>query len=291
MVHSMTGYGKSTGQFQAKKFTVEVRSLNSKGMDLNVRMASIYREKELELRKFVGKEVERGKCEMNIFFEQSSEEKSPIINETLLKAYATKLKDIYMASPQASEPDFFALALRMPEVLQVEREELNPEEWEYVMELVKQALENFRQFRLQEGASLQADFETRLGNIANGLAAVEVLAVEKKEEVRTRLTNALNEAKEKMAVDANRFEQELIYYLEKLDISEEQVRLKNHLDYFKQTMTASQNSGRKLGFIAQEIGREINTIGSKCNHAAIQKHVVEMKDELEKVKEQVLNVL
>lgn len=286
----MTGFGKATGEFNNKKFTVEVRSLNSKGLDLNVRMSSLYREKELDLRNEIGRLLERGKIDLSIYFENNAEQKLAI-NKPLLMAYHKELKDIATEMGNADRPEYLSLLLKMPDVMQQQRDELDENEWSYIHSLVMGAVSQFNDFRNSEGAVLGAELKQRIEKILDNLQKVEVLAEERKPQIRAKLWKGLEEAKEKISIDQNRFEQEVIFYLEKLDITEERVRLRAHCNYFIQTMDDSGNEGKKLGFISQEIGREINTIGSKCNDAEIQRFVVQMKDELEKIKEQVLNVL
>ncbi len=286
----MTGFGKSTGEFNNKKFTVEIRSLNSKGLDLTVRMSSLYREKELDLRNEMGRLLERGKIDISVYFENNGEQKLAI-NKPLLMAYYKELKDIATDLGNADRPEFLSLLLKMPDVMQTQREELDENEWSYIHSLVIEAVSAFNDFRHQEGSVLGEELRQRISIILQHLEKVEVLADERKPQLRAKLWKGLEEAAEKINVDQNRFEQEVIYYLEKLDITEERVRLRAHCNYFTQTTDLPSNEGKKLGFIAQEIGREINTIGSKCNDAEVQRYVVQMKDELEKIKEQVLNVL
>ena len=288
---SMTGFGKAVSEIPGKKVTVEVRSLNSKGMDLNLRLPYIYKEKELELRNEVSKQIERGKVDLTVFIESTEEALPVTINKTLAKAYYKELKSL---SQELNENDqsLLAMVIKMPDVMKAERETvvLDEAEWKQVKTAVNKAIEAFQKFRSDEGKTLTKEFESRIGSIAGLLS--EVLALDGlripgiKERIKTNLTEVIDKEK----IDGNRFEQELIYYIEKLDITEEKLRLKTHLDYFTTTMQEPA-SGRKLGFISQEIGREINTIGSKANDANIQKIVVQMKDELEKIKEQLLNVL
>jgi uncharacterized protein (TIGR00255 family) len=286
MILSMTGFGKASAQLPNKKVTIEIKSLNSKGLDLNMRLPSIYREKELELRNLLAQKLERGKIDFSLFVEVTAEETSSKINAGIVKAYMAQLKQVY---EYADETELMKMAVRMPDVLKTEREELDENEWKNIMNVVEEAQENFQKFRVSEGKSLENEFVKRVGNIRNHCTDAVNLAPERIVLVKEKLKNAIDELK--VDVDANRFEQELIYYLEKLDVTEEKVRLNNHLDYFLETINGTEANGRKLGFIAQEMGREINTLGSKSNHAAMQKLVVLMKDELEKIKEQVLNVL
>ncbi|BCY27723.1 YicC/YloC family endoribonuclease [Flavobacterium okayamense] len=286
MIVSMTGFGKASKQLPTKKITVEIKSLNSKGLDLNVRMPSAFREMELSLRNTISQELERGKVDFSLFVEISGEETTAKVNAPIVKGYISQMKEIL---PNADETELMKMAVRMPDALKTEREEIDKEELKEIESLVREALTNISTFRKDEGLSLDKEFRFRIENIRNYMNEAVALAPERISAIKERLQNAIDELK--VNVDENRFEQELIYYLEKLDITEEKVRLGNHLDYFVQTMDGKEANGRKLGFITQEIGREINTMGSKSNHAEMQKLVVMMKDELEKIKEQVLNVL
>ncbi|MEO8934004.1 MAG: YicC/YloC family endoribonuclease [Xanthomarina sp.] len=285
MIHSMTGYGKSILQLPSKKITIEIKSLNSKSLDLNARMPSIYREKELSLRKLIGSELERGKIDFSMYVEMTGEESTTQLNKTAIKQYMKQLKEIV----DGDETELLKIAVRFPDTLNTERDDIDEDEWEAILKEVKVALKNIETYRLDEGNVLEADFRLRLSNIEALLGQVITMDPERIESVRERLRKGLEELKEK--VDENRFEQELVYYIEKFDITEEKVRLKNHLDYFNSALNSDDSNGKKLGFIAQELGREINTIGSKSNHAPMQQLVVQMKDELEKIKEQLLNVL
>lgn len=284
---SMTGFGKSTGELPNKKITVEIKSLNSRQFDLNLRIPGLYREKESELRSELSKQTERGKIDFGIFSEYTGEANVVSINKPLAKGYYNELKKL---SSELNEPakDILSLIMKMPDVLKSDRQELDKKEWEQVRKLIDEAIKDFQKFRDDEGTVLKKEFINRINLINKLLEDVIKLDEERIPLLREKLNKGVNELKEK--IDQNRFEQELIYYIEKLDISEERLRLKTHLDYFLKTMTET-SSGRKLGFISQEIGREINTIGSKANDAGIQKLVVQMKDELEKIKEQLLNVL
>ncbi len=282
----MTGFGKSTLQLSTKKITVEVKSLNSKGLDLNVRMPSIYREMELGLRTIIAQQLERGKVDFSIYIEVTGEETSSKINVAIVKGYINQMKAVI---PNADETELMKMAVRMPDALKTEREEIDENEWNIIMKVVHEALKNIGTFRVDEGKSLENEFVTRIENIRSYMNQAVSMDAERIETVKTRLRTALDELEAN--VDENRFEQELIFYLEKYDITEERVRLENHLNYFIETIAGTEANGRKLGFITQEIGREINTMGSKSNHSEMQKLVVMMKDELEKIKEQVLNVL
>ncbi len=286
MINSMTGFGKATMQLPNKKITVEVKSLNSKSLDLNVRLPQAFREKELELRNVIAKELERGKVDFSIFSEVTAEETSNKINAPIVLAYIEQMKNII---PDADATELMKMAVRMPDALKVERQEIDENEWKTIQTAITEALQNINEFRRQEGAKLEIEFRNRIENIRNFMNQAIALDPERITIVKERLRNNLIELQAN--VDENRFEQEIIYYLEKLDITEEKVRLTNHLDYFIETIEGNEANGRKLGFISQEMGREINTMGSKSNHSEMQKLVVQMKDELEKIKEQVLNVL
>ncbi len=286
MIQSMTGFGKASLQLPSKKITVEVKSLNSKGLDLNVRIPSLYREMELGLRTQIASKLERGKVDFSIYIESTSEQTSTKVNVPIVKGYINQLREVY---PDADEIELMKMAVRMPDTLKVEREEIDPNEWLEIVPVIEEALENIGNFRKDEGQSLEKEFLLRIGNIRQNMNDALALDPERVQAIKDRLQTAIAELE--VSVDENRFEQELIYYLEKLDITEEKVRLTNHLNYFIETINGTDANGRKLGFITQEMGREINTMGSKANHAQMQKLVVQMKDELEKIKEQVLNVL
>lgn len=286
MIQSMTGFGKATLQLPTKKITVEVKSLNSKGLDLNVRMPSLYREMELGLRNNIALQLERGKVDFSIFIESTAEQTSTKVNVPIVKGYIEQLRAVYA---EADETELMKMAIRMPDTMKIEREEIDENDWAQIETAIAEALQNILTFRRDEGLSLEKEFQLRIANIRQYMNEALALDHERVHNIKDRLHNAITELK--VAVDENRFEQELIYYLEKLDITEEKVRLTNHLDYFLETIKGTEANGRKLGFITQEMGREINTMGSKSNHAQMQKLVVQMKDELEKIKEQVLNVL
>ena len=286
MIQSMTGFGKATVQLPTKKITVEAKSLNSKGLDLSVRMPSLYREMELGLRNEIALALERGKIDFSIFIERTAEQTSTKVNVPIVKAYIAQLQEV---NADADETELMKMAIRMPDALKVERDEIDENDWVQIQTVIKEALANILNFRQAEGLSLEKEFQLRIGNIRQYMNDALALDPERVQAIKDRLQTAISELK--VNVDENRFEQELIYYLEKLDITEEKVRLTNHLDYFLETIKGTEANGRKLGFITQEMGREINTMGSKSNHAQMQKLVVMMKDELEKIKEQVLNVL
>ena len=286
MIQSMTGFGKATLQLPTKKITVEIKSLNSKGLDLSVRMPSVYREMELSLRNEISLALERGKIDFSIYIESTAEQTSTKVNVPIVKAYMAQLREVY---GDAEETELMKMAVRMPDTMKIEREEIDENDWLEIQKVIKEAISNILNFRQAEGVSLENEFQLRIGNIRSYMNEALALDPERVQAIKDRLQTAISELK--VNVDENRFEQELIYYLEKLDITEEKVRLTNHLDYFLETIKGKEANGRKLGFITQEMGREINTMGSKSNHAQMQKLVVMMKDELEKIKEQVLNVL
>ena len=286
MIQSMTGFGKASLQLPNKKITVEIKSLNSKGLDLGVRMPSTYREMELGLRNQIALVLERGKIDFSVYIESTAEQTSTKVNVPIVKAYINQLREVYA---DADETELMKMAVRMPDTMKIEREEIDENDWTEIQKVIKEALANILNFRQSEGLSLEKEFQLRIGNIRQYMNEALALDPERVQAIKDRLQTAIAELK--VNVDENRFEQELIYYLEKLDITEEKVRLTNHLDYFIETINGTEANGRKLGFITQEMGREINTMGSKSNHAQMQKLVVMMKDELEKIKEQVLNVL
>ena len=285
MIQSMTGYGKSVLQFPTKKISLEMKSLNSKNLDLNTRMPSVYREKELHIRKLIASHLVRGKVDFSLYLEITGEETTSKVNEPVVKTYMKQLKNIV----NSDETELLKMAVKMPDALSTERDDINADEWKLIEDGIKATLEKIKDYRIQEGKALEKDFVNRVENIDKLLEQVIKIDPERIENVRERLNRGIAELKEK--VDENRFEQELVYYIEKFDITEEKVRLHNHLEYFVKSLNSADSNGKKLGFIGQEIGREINTIGSKANYAPMQKMVVQMKDELEKIKEQLLNVL
>ncbi len=291
MIQSMTGYGKADALYEGKKIHVEVKSLNSKSLDLSMRLPSVYREKELELRKLVGTTLERGKIDFSIWVEKSDTKLNAPINEEVVKAYVAQINEISASQGLESPLNHWELLVRLPDITQSGATEvLTDEEWDEVMVAVGQALEGLVAFRQQEGEALYRKFVEKIDNIARLMKAIEPYETLRIEKIKSRIADRLAEMKE-VEYDKNRFEQELIYYIEKLDINEEKQRLANHLAYFVDTMNDGHGQGKKLGFIAQEMGREINTTGSKSNLAEMQNLVVQMKDELEQIKEQVLNVL
>lgn len=285
MIHSMTGYGKSVLELPTKTIRLELKSLNSKSLDLNMRMPSMYRAKELDLRKLIGLQLGRGKVDFSLYVEFNKGEAPAKINVEVVKSYMGQLQGISSAAPL----ELLKMAVKMPDALTTEREDIDPKEWKLISSELSVVLDRVEEYRKDEGAVLKTDFLKRISNIDALLKTIIDIDPERIEHVRDRLNKGVADLKEK--VDQNRFEQELIYYIEKLDITEEKIRLKNHLDYFNKTLNSDDSNGKKLGFISQEIGREINTIGSKANFAPMQKLVVQMKDELEKIKEQLLNVL
>lgn len=285
MIKSMTGYGKQSIQLAHKKINMEIKSLNSKGFDLNVRMPSVYREQELPFRKAIAAVLERGKIDFGLFVEQTGAAAAAAVNPAVVGAYMDQLREIV----PASESELMALALKLPDTLSTLKEEADPEEMAAIAALLTQVLATMDQSRQEEGALLAAEFESRIANIYSLLEQVKGMDTERMAAIKPRLEKALSDIT--APIDQNRLEQELIYYIEKYDITEEKVRLAGHLDYFTQTLSLQESQGKKLGFIAQEIGREINTLGSKANHAPMQQLVVQMKDELEKIKEQLLNAL
>ena len=287
MLKSMTGFGKASGTFQSKKISVEIRSLNSKSMDLNVRMPSLFKELDSAIRKFVSNELGRGKIDVFINLDSIGEESNVSINQGLAKKYFTELKALNDAVGTSTD-DYLTLIMRMPDVIENAKEDLSEEEKQWLMALVKEAAQKLNEFRRKEGQDLEREFSERIDEIRGFLSEVHQYEDARIQTIRERMKKGLEDID--AGHDENRFEQEMIFYIEKLDISEEKMRLSNHLDYFEETMKLQQ-SGKKLGFIGQEIGREINTLGSKSNHAEMQKLVIGMKDNLEKIKEQILNTL
>lgn len=288
MIHSMTGFGKSTVQLPNKKISVEIKSLNSKNLDINTRMPSQYREKELEMRKMIAAEVGRGKVDFTLQVEITGDETSAKINHEIVKAYMYELRDLANIS-NAENAKLLEIALSLPDAVSTEVTEVDESEFKAIQNTIEEALENLNAYRKDEGLAMEKDFKHRIENLQQLLEEVIQIDPERIQNLRAKLEAAVEDLKTK--VDEDRFEQELVFYIEKYDITEEKVRLANHLSYFIETITAAESSGKKLGFISQEMGREINTIGSKSNSANMQKLVVQMKDELEKIKEQMLNVL
>ena len=287
----MTGYGKSVVTFNEKKINVEIKSLNSKALDLSTRIAPLYREKEMEMRQMISKALVRGKVDFSIRIEKDASLDATPINSALVENYYHQIKDIAAKTGMPEPQDWFSILVRMPDVMsKTEAEVLTDEEWAVARGGVEQALQALVEFRKQDGAALYNKFSEKLDNIGSLLASIEPYEKSRVEKIRSRIVEGLKSIPE-IEYDKNRLEQELIYYIEKLDINEEKQRLANHLKYFRETMNDGIGQGKKLGFIAQEMGREINTTGSKSNQAEMQNIVVKMKDELEQIKEQVLNVL
>ena len=285
MIMSMTGFGKTEAQWEDKSLSIEIRSLNSKSADINLRTPSYLREIDTEIRKRIAKKLHRGKIDLNIFIEFNGKNVPTAINSSVVKEYMAQLKQI----EENNEIDHLAIAMRLPDTLSSERNTLQEDEKKAIFNLLDDAIKNIETYRLDEGKVLEKDFLLRLDLIETYLEKAIKIDPERSKKIEVKLRTSLEELK--IEIDSNRFEQELIFYLEKFDITEEKVRLQNHLDYFKKVLENDFPNGKKLGFVAQEIGREINTIGSKANHSELQKIVVQMKDELEKIKEQLLNVL
>ncbi|MEQ8625131.1 MAG: YicC/YloC family endoribonuclease [Vicingaceae bacterium] len=290
MIQSMTGFGKAEGQLDSKKVTIQLKSLNSKQSDVTVKVPNSFKEKELSYRKILAEQLSRGKVEMYLSYEAVESTASYTIDKELFISYFNQLVEL-QNNLKTDSGDLFASILRLPEVVKNNEEELEANEWKKVEEILNEAIGNLIEFRQEEGKSLENDLKSHIGAIEKLLQEALKFDAERTETVRERLRANLDDLEQKEKVNEDRFEQEMIYYLEKYDISEEKVRLKTHCDYFKKTMSENKGQGKKLGFISQEIGREINTLGSKANHAEMQKLVVQMKDHLEKIKEQVLNVL
>ncbi len=291
MIQSMTGYGNAVVAYNDKKIHVEIKSLNSKALDLNARIAPLYREKEMDMRQMVAQALIRGKVDFSIWIEKEAGVDATPINSALVENYYLQMKNISAKTGIPEPADWFYTLVRMPDVLtKTEVEVLSEEEWNVVRQAIEQALKAIVDFRIQEGAALQKKFTEKIDNIGSLLASIEPYEQSRVEKIRNRIVDGLKSIPE-VDYDKNRLEQELIYYIEKLDISEEKQRLSNHLKYFRETMEEPAGQGKKLGFIAQEMGREINTTGSKSNNAEMQNIVVKMKDELEQIKEQVLNAL
>ncbi|QZE13157.1 YicC family protein [Halosquirtibacter laminarini] len=291
MIHSMTGYGKAEKEIRARKITIEIKSLNSKQMDINARIPSLYKAKDIEVRKLISEKLVRGKVEFNLFYENLGEESSTHINGPVLKSYYKQLTQLSEEMEVPLDASVINSIIQLPDALKTEYQELNDAEWKEIVKLIHVALEEIILFRQQEGVALDKDIRENLSLIENLLPEVEKFETERVQTVRSRLMDHIEELTKVDKFDSNRFEQEMIYYIEKFDINEEKVRLINHCEYFTKTLKVSGAIGKKLGFISQEMGREINTLGSKANHAEIQKQVIMMKDSLEKIKEQVLNVL
>ena len=285
MIQSMTGFGKHTVQLPTKKITIELKSLNSKTLDINARMPVSYREKELELRKVIAEELRRGKVDFGLYVEITGQETSADVNTGVVREYMKQLRTI----ADGDELKLMEMSLRLPDAIRTDRDEVDETEYKAILDTLDAALKDIRNFRVTEGAVLQKDFEQRISSMRELLDEIEKIDPERLGTIRERLDRAIKELRTE--VDQNRFEQELIYYLEKYDITEGKVRLRNHMEYFVESLQSEDSNGKKLGFICQEMGREINTIGSKANYAPMQQLVIQLKDELEKIKEQMLNVL
>ena len=290
MIRSMTGYGKATGEFAGKTITIEIKSLNSKFFELNLRLPQAYKDKEIELRSQLLKEADRGKMDVFISIEVEPGLQKNLLNKDLIKAYLQDLTEVN-STFNLDGSNLLQIIMQFPQVVNIDKAEASEEEWTQIQKLLNEALKNFNLFRQREGKILEKDLRERIQMVLSLLTNTEPFEAERMQNVRTRLAASLKAMEGSIEVDKNRFEQELIYYLEKLDITEEKVRLTTHCNYFLTILNDAENNGKKLGFIMQEIGREINTIGSKANDASIQRKVVEMKDEAEKVKEQLANVL
>lgn len=290
MIQSMTGFGKAETELSNKKITIEIKSLNSKQLDINFRIPNIYKEKEMEIRSLIFQLVERGKVDFSIYMDYAGKSVSTQINPDAVENYFYQIQKIAADKNVAMPSDCFSAILRLPEAIKTEISEIDEEEWLQITKTIESAIALFTQFRNQEGSALESIFLTKIKAISSLLKEIDQYESERIEKIQNRLTEALHKL-ELNTMDENRLAQEMIFYIEKLDINEEKSRLNNHLSYFTETMHKEKSQGRKLGFIAQEIGREINTLGSKANHAEMQKIVVQMKDELEQIKEQILNVL
>lgn len=290
MVLSMTGFGKSSCEIENKKITVEIKSLNSKQLDLSSRVPNVYKEKEIDFRNRIAQKLERGKIDLTVYIETIGKETTSQLNIPMMDCYVQQIKKASETIGIQPPSDWFSVLLRLPDTIKTENSELDETEWNAVSKTFDEAIENIIKFRTKEGVSLKNVFSQKIANINSLLTKVDPFEAERVEKIKTKLLDNLNSLPE-VEYDKNRFEQELIYYIEKLDVNEEKNRLKQHLKYFNETMDSEGSCGKKLGFIAQEIGREINTLGSKSNQHEMQKIVVMMKDELEQIKEQVLNVL
>ncbi|WP_291859931.1 YicC/YloC family endoribonuclease [Marinilabilia sp.] len=291
MIKSMTGFGKSVCELPAKRITIEIKSLNSKQLDINTRVPNLYREKDLAMRNIISQKLQRGKVDVTFYVESMIPDKIPQVNEEVIGAYHSQLKSVADKLNIGDNTDFLRLIMPLPDTMKTPPAELAEEEWQTVSSALNEAIDHLNSFRLQEGESMQKDVTARSTSIKNLLEEIAPFEKQRTEKIKNRIKENLSEFNNNTSVDENRFEQELIYYLEKLDISEEKVRLGNHIQYFNETMDEGDAVGKKLGFIAQEMGREINTLGSKANDSDIQHIVVKMKDDLEKIKEQILNIL
>ena len=291
MIQSMTGFGKATCEFGNKKIVVEIKSLNSKQLDVSTRISGLYREKDIELRNELSQKLERVKIDLSLYVDNSGKESVTQINQSVVESYYEQIRNLSANLNIEVPSNWFEVLLRLPDTMKTETVELDENEWIEIKKTLSQAIEQLIEFRIQEGKSLENVFNTKIAHIAELLKETEPFEGERVEKIKTRLEENLQALSDKIDYDKNRLEQELIFYIEKLDVNEEKVRLQNHLEYFMETMQHEKSPGKKLGFIAQEIGREINTLGSKSNQSEMQKIVVLMKDDLEQIKEQVLNVL
>ncbi|MCT4587820.1 MAG: YicC family protein [Carboxylicivirga sp.] len=291
MIQSMTGYGKAVCELPNKKISIEIKSLNSKQLDLNTRLPNLYREKEIEVRNLLGKKLSRGKIDLSFYVEAASSDKITKVNQQVIANYHEQLKNVAQELGLDNSTDYLKVIMPLPDTVKIELAELDEAEWKAIAETLKGAIADIIDFRKREGLALEADIKDRINTIATLLTKVPDYEEQRIEKIKTRIRENLEELGQSNKIDENRFEQEIIFYLEKLDITEEKVRLSNHLEYFMETIQDENPVGKKLGFITQEIGREINTLGSKANDADLQKIVIRMKDELEKIKEQILNIL
>lgn len=291
MIQSMTGYGKAVCELPNKKISIEIKSLNSKQLDLNTRMPNLYREKEIEVRSLLGKHLSRGKIDLSFYVEAATSDKITKINQQVISNYHEQLKAIASDLGLDNSTDYLKVIMPLPDTVKVELAELDEEEWKAIVNTLNNAINDITDFRKREGMALEADIRERIELISQLLNEVPKYESQRIDKIRTRIRENLDELVQNNKIDENRFEQEIIFYLEKLDVTEEKVRLSNHLEYFIETIESEDAVGKKLGFITQEIGREINTLGSKANDADLQKIVIRMKDELEKIKEQILNIL
>ncbi|MFA5816562.1 MAG: YicC/YloC family endoribonuclease [Bacteroidales bacterium] len=291
MIRSMTGFGKVTADLGNRTVNVEIKCLNSKQADLYLKLPALYREGENQVRNEVNRTLQRGKIEVSVWFESSGNERNLSLNQAIILDYLEQLKQLKPALRLPGNDILLPLVMRLPDVIKVDKQDFDEDEWAKLFGTIQQCISQVEEFRLQEGRSIEDDFKTRIRTILEDVTRIRAIEKNRIDRLRERMSAALKDINERIKVDQNRFEQELIYYIEKLDINEEMVRLGNHCDYFIETLNTEETPGRKLGFISQEIGREINTIGSKANDSDIQRIVVEMKDELEKLKEQSMNVL
>jgi uncharacterized protein (TIGR00255 family) len=287
----MTGFGKAECILPSKKITIEIKSLNSKQLDVNTRIPGLYKSKDIEIRKEISKSLGRGKVDLSFYVENLGDESSSSINEGIVNSYFEQLKSISTEQNMPVSDRLLQIAVNLPDSVKVEREKLNEDEWNEIIGSIREALVDLNDFRVQEGKALEEDVRLNIELILKSMKEIEEYEEERIERIKERILGNLQELKSGESVDENRFEQEMIYYLEKLDINEEKVRLANHCDFFLENIKAKEPIGKKLGFISQEIGREVNTLGSKANHVEIQKIVIQMKDALERIKEQILNVL